>query len=164
MSDEVEPKIPELSETRQKVSLLDANRRIAALESELAKVREKLSVAQRLHVKRDVRDEQDAQARRRLLAERDERQDMANVGEALMETIKRNLSPHWSWNDCPSEVVVDLINERDEARAERDAALAALKDIGDFAHCRSTGPAVPDAMWEIRRMAYDELAARKEEA
>jgi hypothetical protein len=30
-----------------------------------------------------------------------------------------------------------------------------LKEIGDFAHDRSTGPAVPDALWEVRAMAYE---------
>ncbi len=30
-----------------------------------------------------------------------------------------------------------------------------LRQIGDFAHDKSTGPAVPDALWEIRSMAYD---------
>ena len=32
---------------------------------------------------------------------------------------------------------------------------ARLKDIGDFAHDRSTGPGVPDDLWEVRRMAYE---------
>ncbi len=40
---------------------------------------------------------------------------------------------------------------------KREQAEAALKDIGDFAHDRSTGPAVEDALWEIRRMAYEAL-------
>jgi hypothetical protein len=40
-----------------------------------------------------------------------------------------------------------------EARAERLANL--LGDIGDRAHDASTGPAVPDALWEIRGMAYE---------
>lgn len=31
-----------------------------------------------------------------------------------------------------------------------------LSDIGDFAHDKSTGPAVPDALWQIRSMAYQE--------
>ena len=33
----------------------------------------------------------------------------------------------------------------------------ALKEIGDYAHDRSTGPVVPDALWEIRSMAYDAI-------
>jgi hypothetical protein len=30
-----------------------------------------------------------------------------------------------------------------------------LREIGDYAHDHSTGPAVPDALWEVRRMAYE---------
>lgn len=36
-----------------------------------------------------------------------------------------------------------------------DSQDAALEAIGDFAHDRSTGPAVPDALWEVRSMAYE---------
>lgn len=32
-----------------------------------------------------------------------------------------------------------------------------LQGIGDYAHERSTGPAVPDPLWEVREMAYDAL-------
>jgi hypothetical protein len=31
-----------------------------------------------------------------------------------------------------------------------------LSDIGDMAHDASTGPAVPDVLWEIRSKAYQE--------
>lgn len=37
---------------------------------------------------------------------------------------------------------------------ERDDMSEVLQDIGNFAHERSTGPAVPDDLWEVRRMAY----------
>lgn len=40
-----------------------------------------------------------------------------------------------------------------EEFAQRQDALATLRDIGDFAQDRSTGPAVEDALWEVRRMA-----------
>lgn len=40
-----------------------------------------------------------------------------------------------------------------EERAERYAEM--LARIGDFAHDKSTGPAVPDALWEVRTMAYE---------
>jgi len=30
-----------------------------------------------------------------------------------------------------------------------------LRDIGDYAHEHSTGPAVPDALWTVREMAYE---------
>lgn len=44
-----------------------------------------------------------------------------------------------------------------EEFAQRQDALATLRDIGDFAQDRSTGPAVEDALWEVRRMAYELL-------
>jgi len=44
-----------------------------------------------------------------------------------------------------------------EEFAQRQDALATLREIGDFAHDRSTGPAVEDALWEVRRMAYELL-------
>ena len=31
---------------------------------------------------------------------------------------------------------------------------AVLRQIGDYAHDNSTGPAVPDALWDIRAIAY----------
>ena len=34
-----------------------------------------------------------------------------------------------------------------------------LRQIGDRAHAASTGPAVPDVLWEIRSMAYDGIGA-----
>lgn len=34
-----------------------------------------------------------------------------------------------------------------------------LRQIGDRAHDASTGPAVPDVLWEIRSMAYDGIGA-----
>ena len=34
-----------------------------------------------------------------------------------------------------------------------------LRQIGDRAHDASTGPAVPDVLWEIRGMAYDGIGA-----
>jgi len=41
---------------------------------------------------------------------------------------------------------------------ELEAAYETLAAIGDYAHHHSTGPAVPDALWEVRRMAYDAVA------
>lgn len=43
---------------------------------------------------------------------------------------------------------VDRLSVLDSKREEL------LRQIGDFAHDASTGPAVPDALWEIRSMAY----------
>ena len=42
-----------------------------------------------------------------------------------------------------------------DAVAEIDRLNRLLTSIGDYAHDHSTGPAVPDALWEIRRMAYE---------
>ena len=39
---------------------------------------------------------------------------------------------------------------------DADRLREVLHRIGDMAHDASTGPAVPDVLWEIRRMAYDE--------
>jgi len=56
------------------------------------------------------------------------RDDMANVGRALMEALRDHAgSPHlkgWAPADCPSEIVGDMLNmldERDATLAERDA-------------------------------------------
>ena len=43
--------------------------------------------------------------------------------------------------------------------AEIDRLNEILRQIGDIAHDASTGPAVPDLLWEIRGIAYDGLGA-----
>ncbi|WP_244124943.1 hypothetical protein [Burkholderia gladioli] len=53
--------------------------------------------------------------------------DMANIGYALMQTIER-MAPGYCWNESPTEIVSDLINERDEARASRAAAPAEARE------------------------------------
>lgn len=60
-------------------------------------------------------------------------------------------------NDC------DKWEESDESKLKRfgemEARLAICEDlliaIGNFAHDRSTGPALLDDLWEVRRMAYE---------
>jgi len=58
------------------------------------------------------------------------------------------------------EVTYDT-NPSDDAKALSDAVneidrqKRLLEAIGDYAHDHSTGPAVPDALWEVRRMAYE---------
>lgn len=48
------------------------------------------------------------------------------------------------------------LNERiREAEQQRDVLLKALQSIQEYAHDHSTGPAVPDALWEVRRMAME---------
>ncbi|KRV64197.1 hypothetical protein [Pseudomonas citronellolis] len=44
--------------------------------------------------------------------------------------------------------------ENEALRKAFDEAKEMLARIGDFAHDKSTGPAVPDALWEISGMAY----------
>lgn len=39
--------------------------------------------------------------------------------------------------------------------------LEALREIGDIAHDKSTGPSVPDVLWEIRAIAYDAIVEFK---
>ncbi|MCA3190955.1 hypothetical protein [Cupriavidus sp.] len=68
-----------------------------------------------------------------------------------------------------SEVIEQLPVSREAAPAPAaqaegleialDAAHDALLSIGNFAHDKSTGPAVPDALWEIRSMAYDAVSS-----
>ena len=36
-----------------------------------------------------------------------------------------------------------------------EKAFERLGEIGDYAHANSTGPEVPDALWEVRSMAYE---------
>lgn len=42
----------------------------------------------------------------------------------------------------------------DDALAQIEELEDRLRAIGDFAHEHSTGPAAPDAMWEVRSMTY----------
>lgn len=51
--------------------------------------------------------------------------------------------------------------ERDAANARAEAAEEVLRQIGDYAHDKSTGPAVPDALWEVREMAYSQLKTQE---
>jgi hypothetical protein len=41
--------------------------------------------------------------------------------------------------------------------SDADRLREVLHQIGDMAHDASTGPAVPDVLWEIRRTAYDNV-------
>jgi hypothetical protein len=42
-------------------------------------------------------------------------------------------------------------------RSEIELLQSKLKEIGDYAHDNSAGPAVQDALWEVRSMAYDAI-------
>ena len=60
-------------------------------------------------------------------------EDMAAVGRATMAAIKAHANIGWSPADCPSEIVGDLRNERDELAAEIDRLRSALEIIASFA-------------------------------
>ena len=53
--------------------------------------------------------------------------DMANVGRALMEALPEG----YSYNDCPSEIVTDLMNQRDDALAGQSPSPAIVKEAGE---------------------------------
>jgi len=49
----------------------------------------------------------------------------------------------------------DLLGRTNRLEAENSELRSLLLQIGNFAHDRSTGPAVPDDLWEVREMAYE---------
>ncbi len=53
----------------------------------------------------------------------------------------------------------NLGNEAEMAADEIARLHELLRKIGDCAHNASTGPAVPDTLWEIRSMAYGGIVA-----
>ena len=72
-----------------------------------------------------------------------------------------------NWHDLPVDflVIVERAVEDQFAKQKAEADIAGLqakiqslndtlKEIGDFAHDHSTGPAVEDPLWEVRNMAY----------
>ena len=62
-------------------------------------------------------------------------------------------------HDAPS-LAAALLEQIKKYKHHAEDMEEALRQIGDFAHDKSTGPAVPDALWEVRSMAYDALRAR----
>lgn len=48
-----------------------------------------------------------------------------------------------------------LVEERDAALQEAKRLRDLLTQVAEYAHDRSTGPTVPDALWEVRQMAYE---------
>lgn len=56
-----------------------------------------------------------------------------------------------------SQEICEALNHIHDAEKMIDA----LQEIGDFAHDKSTGPAFPDALWEIRSMAYNALVEQR---
>ncbi|AMO78079.1 hypothetical protein [Pseudomonas citronellolis] len=52
------------------------------------------------------------------------------------------------------QAILGLIERLERLQEAFDEANEMLARIGDFAHDKSTGPGVPDALWEVRSMAY----------
>lgn len=58
-------------------------------------------------------------------------EEAAEVGHAFMERLYREV-PGYCWNESPAEVLTDLINQRDEAKADA-ARYRFLREAIDFA-------------------------------
>lgn len=61
------------------------------------------------------------------------------------------------WCRAAARICLDNLydGKNDSSFEEIERLKEQLRQIGDFAHDKSTGPAVPDALWKIRSMAYD---------
>lgn len=93
----------------------------------------------------------------------------AGAKEWVLEELVKNLKELRDRTDAGDMKALDeffglfVFNDdqsREKVRPENeriDFLVAALKDIGDWAHDRSTGPAIEDDLWEVRRMAYDAM-------
>ena len=84
--------------------------------------------------------------------------ELADELDAMSERITRYSN---SPGDGLCAEAAEEMRRLDRVNAELVEALdttnAALEAIGDYAHDRSTGPAVWDPYWEIRAMAYDNV-------
>lgn len=98
----------------------------------------------RLYVNGDFTDLQQRLAYAREVAQRLNERDALAAKLAESEAAERSLS--------------EQVKAMDAALA---AAEGSLRDIGDWAHGRSAGPAIPDDMWEVRRMAYEGIDAAR---
>lgn len=83
---------------------------------------------------------------------------LAAVGQALLDTLKMNADHPglngWSPIDCPSEVVVDLLNQLDEARA----ALAAKPEAQAPVATDPASVRQPMSEDEIEQVGYASIA------
>lgn len=74
-------------------------------------------------------------------------------GEKTPEQIRQDIS---IFHPGEREAGIQAAVERFEALREEVQSLRdRLRAIGDYAHSHSSGPAVPDALWEVRAMAYE---------
>lgn len=84
-----------------------------------------------------------------LLDELEASRDMATVGESLMQAIKAHADDGWHPANCPSEIVGDLRNQRDEAVAERDTLLKPCQDLIAYL---DKNPPMGDSIWAVRQI------------
>lgn len=68
------------------------------------------------------------------------------VAASTEDATRLNEFFDWAWK---------ADEEREALQEKLNDAKALLKDIGDFAHDRSSGPVVTDDLWEVRSMAYE---------
>jgi hypothetical protein len=59
-------------------------------------------------------------------------------------------------DSLPLEQLSVIANRLEEMVKEIDRLSDLLLEIGNIAHDASTGPAVPDVLWEIRSKAYQQ--------
>lgn len=83
-------------------------------------------------------------------------QELADLNEKTADAWRDGSEPHRFRLDTAAELR-RLDRENAELLEALNSTNAALEKIGDYAHDRSTGPAVWDPLWEIRSMAYDNV-------
>lgn len=75
--------------------------------------------------------------------------------------IRRQISTRKSVQEGKPDRISDLLEEAakeiETLQQQCDTYIDTLIDIVSTAHSASTGPAVPDTLWEVRAMAYDAL-------
>jgi len=86
---------------------------------------------------------------------------MKDQYEELRKALTSRPDGYGLW-EIWSQITAALLADLDALRAEVDRKNDELGSIGDYAYDNSTGPAVPDALWEIQSMAYAAVAAEKE--
>jgi hypothetical protein len=69
--------------------------------------------------------------------------------------LNRNWTVFAADAECDAYGTTRLCNAHNALRAENERLREQLRKIGDYAHDHSTGPEVPDALWEVRAMAYE---------
>ena len=74
--------------------------------------------------------------------------------ESIEQAVLQGLQATQSAEDAFHRVTVQ---QRDSAWREIEALRDTLRHIADLAHNASTGPAVPDTLWEIRNIAQQAL-------